>query len=76
LTISLKLIKDNCILLKKIADILFKRDKENIIQFNMGKTELIHFYLKRILNLTLTENSIKLCFSKEEKVIKPKAVVK
>jgi hypothetical protein len=76
LTISSKSIKDNCILLKKAAEILFERDKENIIQFDMGKTELIHFYLKRTLDLNLTENSIKLCFSEEEKVIKSKAVIR
>jgi hypothetical protein len=52
LTISLKLIKNNCILLKRAAEILFERGKENVIQFNMGKTELIYFYLKRIIIIT------------------------
>jgi hypothetical protein len=76
LTIFLKLIKNNCILLKKAAEILFKRSRKNVIQFNIKKTELIHFHLKRILNLNLAENSIKLYFSKKEKVIKSKAVIK
>jgi hypothetical protein len=76
LTISSKSIKDNCILLKKAAEILFERGRENVIQFDMGKTELIHFHLKRTLDLNLAENSIKLCFGEEEKVIKLKAVVK
>ena len=67
---------NNCILLKKTAEILFKRNKKNVIQFNIEKTELIHFHLKRTLDLTLAENSIKLYFNKKEKIIKSKTVIK
>jgi len=38
--------RNNCRKLKQIAEHLVSLGKENAIEFNIGKTELIHFHNK------------------------------
>ena len=48
ITVTLNLAKSNCKKLEGIALKLIARAKEATISFNISKTELIHFYSKRI----------------------------
>ena len=45
--VTLNSAKSNCKKLERIALELMSRAKEAAISFNIGKTELIHFYNKR-----------------------------
>jgi len=50
LSYSLKSIENNCKMLELAAKKLLQLQSQNNIQFNMEKTELIHFHSKRIDN--------------------------
>jgi len=50
LSYSLKSIENNCKMLELAAEKLLQLQSQNNIQFNMEKTELIHFHSKRIDN--------------------------
>ena len=72
LAVSSNSIEENCQLLQKLAkDLLIKQD-QNCMQFDMEKTELIHFYSKRFLDLKSELYSIKLNAIR----IQPKNLVK
>ena len=47
---SSKSIENNCKMLELVVGKLLQLQGQNNIQFNMEKTELIHFHLKRIDN--------------------------
>ena len=47
---SSKSIENNCKMLKLAAEKLLQLQGQNNIQFNMKKTELIHFHSKKIDN--------------------------
>ena len=51
LVVSSKSIKENCQLLQKLAQDLLVKQHNNCMQFDMKKTELIHFHSKRAFNL-------------------------
>ena len=51
LVVSSKSIEENCQLLQKLAKDLLIDSKQNCMQFDVNKTELIHFHLKRSLDL-------------------------
>ena len=72
LAVSSNSIEENCQLLQKLAkDLLIKQD-QNCMQFDMEKTELIHFHSKRFLDLKSELYSIKLNVIR----IQPKNLVK
>src|SRR5437016_10572355 len=56
ITVTLNLAKANCKKLEGIARKLMSKAKEAAISFDIGKTELIHFYNKR----TTIEEGLKL----------------
>ena len=68
ITVISNLARNNCRKLKKIAEHLISLGKENAIEFNIEKTELIYFHNKRIE----VENSLDLLST----TIKPKKVVR
>ena len=72
LVISSKSIKENCQLLQKLAQDLLVKQHNNCMQFDMEKTELIHFHFKRAFNLENESYSIKIGKS----IIQPKSLVK
>ena len=47
LVASLKSIKENCKILKEATIRIFEKGADNLIQFDLEKTELIHFHSKR-----------------------------
>src|SRR5436189_6429546 len=51
LAVSSKSIEENCQLLQKLAEDLLLDLKQNCMQFDVDKTELIHFHSKRFLDL-------------------------
>ena len=60
LVISSKSIKRNCQILQELAEDLFLKQDQNCMQFNRNKIELIHFHLKRSLNLEDEKYSVKI----------------
>jgi hypothetical protein len=65
-----KSIERNCSILKAAAERLFQSQKSNMIQFDMEKTELIHFHSKRNMNSKNYSISI------QNKIIQPKDTIK
>ena len=65
LVVSSKSIEENCQLLQKLAQDLLVKQHRNCMQFDMEKTELIHFHSKRSLDLENEACSIKI----EESII-------
>src|SRR5438034_11637204 len=72
LAISSKSIEENCQLLQKLAEDLLLDSKQNCMQFNVDKTELIHFHSKRSFDLKNELYSVKV----EETVFQSKKLVK
>src|SRR5436189_1648620 len=72
LAISSKSIEENCQLLQKLAENLLLDSKQNCMQFDVDKTELIHFHLKRSLDLKNELYSVKI----RETVFQSKELVK
>src|SRR5436190_14866241 len=60
LAMSSKSIKENCQLLQKLAQDLLIKQQNNCMQFDMKKTELIHFYSKRFFDLKNEAYSVKI----------------
>ncbi len=59
LVVSSKSIEENCQLLQKLAEDLLIDSKQNCMQFDVNKTELIHFHSKRSLDLKNELYSVK-----------------
>src|SRR5204863_3404023 len=72
LTVSSKSIEENCQLLQKLAEELLIDSEQNCMQFDVDKTELIHFHSKRSLDLKSELYSVKV----GETVFQPKELVK
>ena len=72
LAVSSKSIEENCQLLQKLAKDLFLNSKQNCMQFDVDKTELIHFHSKRFLDLKNELYSVKV----RETIFQPKELVK
>ena len=72
LVISSKSIEENCQLLQKLAQDLLVKQHHNCMQFDMEKTELIHFHSKRFFDLENETYSVKI----GESIIQPKSLVK
>ena len=72
LVVSSKSIEENCQLLQKLAKDLLIDSGQNCMQFDVDKTELIHFHSKRSLDLKDELYSIKI----GETVFQPKELVK
>jgi len=70
LVASSKSIKKNYKILKKAAIRIFEKGADNLIQFDLEKTELIHFHSKR----NIGEN-VNICFS-ENYLVEAKPTVK
>ena len=70
LVVSSESIERNCLLLKNAAEKLLQLQASNMIQFDMKKTELIHFHSKRSIR---SENHL---VQIEDNLIKPKNLVK
>src|SRR5437773_1921846 len=60
LAVSSKSIEENCQLLQKLTEDLFLDLKQNCVQFDVDKIELIHFYSKRFFNLKNELYSVKM----------------
>src|SRR5947207_13949168 len=72
LAVSSKSIEENCQLLQKLAEDLLLDSKQNCMQFDVDKTELIHFHSKRFLDLKNELYSVKV----GETVFQSKELVK
>src|SRR5213083_2138729 len=72
LAVSSKSIEENCQLLQKLAEDLLLDSKQNCMQFDVDKTELIHFHLKRSLDLKNELYSVKV----EKTVFQSKELIK
>ena len=72
LVASLKSIKENCQLLQKLAQDLLIKQQNNCMQFDMEKTELIHFHSKRSFDLENEAYSVKI----KDSIIQSKDLVK
>ena len=72
LVVSSKSIEENCQLLQKLAEDLLIDLKQNCMQFNVNKIELIHFHLKKFLDLKNKLYLVKV----EETIFKLKELVK
>src|SRR5436190_10385734 len=72
LAVSSKSIEENCQLLQKLAEDLLLDSKQNCMQFDVDKTELIHFHSKRSFDLKNELYSVKV----GETVFQPKELVK
>src|SRR5436189_1818317 len=72
LAVSSKSIEENCQLLQKLAEDLLLDSKQNCMQFDVDKTELIHFHAKRSLDLKNELYSVKV----GETVFQPKELIK
>ena len=59
LTVSSKFIEENYQLLQKLAENLLLDSEQNCMQFDVNKTELIHFHSKRFLDLKNELYSVK-----------------
>src|SRR5207247_4078143 len=60
LAVSSKSIEKNCQLLQKLAEDLLVEQSQNCMQFDVDKTELIHFHSKRSLDLKDERYSVKI----------------
>jgi hypothetical protein len=65
-----KSIERNCSILKAAAERLFQSQESNMIQFDMEKTELIHFHSRR--NMNNRDYSISI----QNEIIQPKNTIK
>ena len=72
LVVSSKSIEENCQLLQKLAEDLLIDSKQNCMQFDVDKTELIHFHSKRSLDLKNELYSVKV----GETIFQPKELVR
>src|SRR6266487_617298 len=72
LAVSSKSIEENCQLLQKLAEDLLLDSKQNCMQFDVDKTELIHFHSKRSFDLKNKLYSVKV----GETVFQSKELVK
>jgi len=72
LAVSSKSIEENCQLLQKLAENLLLDSKQNCMQFDVDKTELIHFHSKKSLDLKNELDSVKV----RETVFQLKELVK
>ena len=72
LAVSSKSIEENCQLLQKLAEDLLLDSKQNCMQFDVDKTELIHFHSKRSFDLKNKLYSVKV----EETVFQSKELIK
>src|SRR5437762_5113360 len=72
LAVSSKSIEENCQLLQKLAENLLLDLKQNCMQFDVDKTELIHFHSKKFLDLKNKLYSVKV----REAVFQSKKLVK
>ncbi len=72
LTVSSKSIEKNCQLLQKLAENLLLDSKQNCMQFDVDKTELIYFHSKRFLDQKNELYSVKV----EETIFQSKELVK
>src|SRR5205814_5560902 len=72
LAVSSKSIEENCQLLQKLAENLLLNSKQNCMQFDVNKTELIYFHSKRSFNLKNELYSVKV----EETIFQSKELVK
>src|SRR6266511_598181 len=70
LVASSESIEKNYKILKEIVIRIFEKGADNLIQFDLEKTELIHFYSKR----NIGEN-VNICFS-ENYLVEAKFIVK
>src|SRR6266511_1389331 len=70
LVASSKSIKKNYKILKKTAIRIFEKKTDNLIQFDLKKTELIHFHSKRNI-----DENVNICFS-ENYLVEAKSTVK
>ncbi len=72
LIVSSKSIEKNCELLQKLAENLLLKQKQNCMQFDTDKIDLIHFHSKRSLDLENERYSVKI----EETIFQSKESVK
>src|SRR5947207_3363398 len=72
LAVSSKSIEENCQLSQKLAENLLLDSKQNCMQFDVDKTELIHFHSKRSFDLKNELYSVKV----EKTVFQSKKLVK
>ena len=72
LIVSSKSIEKNCELLQKLAENLLLKQKQNCMQFDTDKIDLIHFHSKRNLDLENERYSVKI----EETIFQSKKSVK
>ena len=72
LVVSSKSIEENCQLLQKLTQDLLVKQQNNCMQFDMEKTELIHFHSKRSFDLKNETYSVKI----RDSIIQPKDLVK
>src|SRR5205809_4279996 len=72
LVVSSKSIEENCQLLQKLAEDLLLDSKQNCMQFDVNKTELIHFHSKKSLDLKNELYSVKV----RETVFQSKKLIK
>src|SRR6266496_5341357 len=70
LVASSESIEKNCKILKEAAIRIFEKGVDNLIQFNLEKTELIHFHSKRNIN-----KNVNICFL-ENYLVEAKPTVK
>ncbi len=70
LVASSESIEKNCKILKEAVIRIFEKEADNLIQFDLEKTELIHFYLKRNI-----DENVNICFS-ENYLVEAKPTVK
>ncbi len=70
LVASSESIKKNYKILKEITIRIFEKGADNLIQFDLEKTELIYFHSKRNIN-----KNVNICFSKNY-LVKAKPTVK
>ena len=72
LVVSFKSVEKNCQLLQNLAEILLLEQEQNCMQFDIDKTELIHFHSKRNLDLKDERFAVKI----EDALVQPKNLVK
>src|SRR5205085_5455645 len=72
LVVSSKSIEERCQLLQKLAEDLLLNSKQNCMQFNVDKTELIHFHSKKFLDLKNELYSVKI----EKTIFQSKKLIK
>ena len=72
LVVSSKSIEENCQLLQKLTQDLLVKQQNNCMQFDMEKTELIHFHSKRSFDLKNEIYSVKI----RDSIIQSKDLVK